>query len=144
MDISINNSKDAITYYNKDTVSIYNEDDIIRFNVNLKNEDIVSLIAKIISIDKNLNKTEVNALEIILATKDIKGRVFKDYYCQKYKVSESTATRSLAGLVAKYIIYITKEDIIKVNSKYLVKDKDVNKSKVFILEVADNNSNINI
>lgn len=144
MDISINNSKDAITYYNKNTVSIYNEDDIIRFNVNLKNEDIVSLIAKIISIDKNLNKTEVNALEIILATKDIKGRVFKDYYCQKYKVSESTAARSLAGLVAKYIIYITKEDIIKVNSKYLVKDKDVNKSKVFILEVADNNSNINI
>ncbi len=142
MDISINNSKDAITYYNKDTVNIYNEDDIIRLNINFKNDDIVSLIAKLISIDKNLNKTEVNALEIILATKDIKSRVFKDYYCQKYKVSESTAARSLAGLVDKYIVYITKEDIIKVNSKYLVKDKDVNKVKVFILEVADNNSNI--
>lgn len=137
MDISINNSKDNVTYYNKDTVSIYNDKDIIRFNINFKNDDITSLIAKLISIDKNLNKTEINALEVILATKDIKGKTFKDYYCKKYKVSESTAARSLAGLISKYIVYITKEDIIKVNSKYLIEDNDINKTKILILEVAN-------
>ena len=134
MNITINNNKEEVTYYNKDTYSIYNQDNIVRLNINTHNNDIVNIIANLISINKGLNKSELNALEILLLTGDIKGKDFKDYYCNKYKVSNSTAARALYGLVSRYIVIIDSNDIIKLNDKYKIKDKDINKIKVIIIE----------
>ena len=138
MNVTINNNDDAVTYYNKDTCSIYNREDIIRLDIDLCNDDItaaiIKLITNLISIDKGLNKTEMNALETLLHLKDIKGKDFKVYYCRKYNVSESTAARSLATLQRKHIVSITTDDIIKVNSKYRIKKDNVH-NVILVMEV---------
>lgn len=138
MDIAINNNNDDVTYYNKNTCNVYNKEDIIRIDINPVNYDItatvIKLITNLVSINKGLNKAEMNAFETLLMLKDIKGKDFKDYYCNKYKVSESTAARSIFGLQKKHIVTVTMDDIIKVNSKYHIRKDNIH-NVVLVMEI---------
>lgn len=138
MKLTVVNTNDDITYYNKDTISIYNKKEIIRLKNNENYNNPEEIIAKLIGISKDLGNQDIKALEVLLITDNIKAKDFRDFFCNKYKVSISTAVRCLTSLTMKHIITIDKNDIIHLTDNYKIKDKNVNETKVIIIEMTNN------
>ena len=141
MRIKIDNNEQDITYFDKINNEIAYNDLIIKLYNQDNLEDAGNIISKIIGQSYNLNISEINALNIILRNNNIKVNKLKEVYCNQNKVSNSTATRAIAVLIEKGIIYINKENEIILNESFKIKDKEIKEVEYIVIKVNNNYDN---
>lgn len=141
MRIKIDNNEQDITYFDKVNNEIAYNDLIIKLYNQDNLEDAGNIISKIIGQSYNLNISEINALNIILRNNNIKVNKLKEVYCNQNKVSNSTATRAIAILIEKGIIYINKENEIILNESFKIKDKEIKEVEYIVIKVNNNYDN---